>query len=132
MSTTAVAELDVQPARPNALADGFARMSPAQKTKLGIGVLALLGVALAFFFMGRQPDWRVLYANLGDKDGGAIVAQLSQMNVPYKHAEGGGAIMVPADKVHDTRLRLASQGLPKGTVTGFELMESNRFGMTQF
>ncbi len=132
MSTTAVAELDVQPARPNALADGFARMSPAQKTKLGIGVLALLGVALAFFFMGRQPDWRVLYANLGDKDGGAILAQLSQMNVPYKHAEGGGAIMVPADKVHDTRLRLASQGLPKGTVTGFELMESNRFGMTQF
>ena len=40
--------------------------------------------------------------------------------------------MVPADKVHDTRLRLASQGLPKGSVTGFELMESNRFGMTQF
>ncbi len=132
MSTTAVAELDIQPARPNALADGFARMSTAQKAKLGIGVLALLGVALAFFFMGRQPDWRVLYTNLGDKDGGAIVAQLSQMNVPYKHAEGGGAIMVPADKVHDTRLRLASQGLPKGSVNGFEQMESNRFGMTQF
>ncbi|MBL0917125.1 MAG: flagellar M-ring protein FliF [Hydrogenophaga sp.] len=132
MSTTAVAELDIQPARPNALADGFARMSTSQKAKLGIGVLALLGVALAFFFMGRQPDWRVLYTNLGDKDGGAIVAQLSQMNVPYKHSEGGGAIMVPADKVHDTRLRLASQGLPKGSVTGFEQMESNRFGMTQF
>lgn len=132
MSTTAVAELDIQPARPNALADGFARMGTAQKAKLGLGVLALLGVALAFFFMGRQPDWRVLYTNLGDKDGGAIVAQLSQMNVPYKHAEGGGAIMVPADKVHDTRLRLASQGLPKGSVNGFEQMESNRFGMTQF
>jgi flagellar M-ring protein FliF len=132
MSTTAVAELDVQPVRSNALADGFARMDSAQKLKLGLGVLALLGVALAFFFMGRQPDWRVLYANLGDKDGGAIVAQLSQMNVPYKHAEGGGAILVPADKVHDTRLRLASQGLPKGSVTGFEQMESNRFGMTQF
>lgn len=132
MSTTAVAELDVQPVRSNALADGFARMDNAQKIKLGLGVLALLGVALAFFFMGRQPDWRVLYANLGDKDGGAIVAQLSQMNVPYKHADGGGAILVPADKVHDTRLRLASQGLPKGSVTGFEQMESNRFGMTQF
>ena len=75
MSTTAVAELDVQPVRSNALADGFARMGSAQKLKLGVGVLALLGVALAFFFMGRQPDWRVLYANLGDKDGGAIVAQ---------------------------------------------------------
>lgn len=134
MSTTAVAELDVQPANPtrSALGDGFARMDQAQKIKLGLGVLALLALALAFFFMGRQAEWRVLYANLGDKDGGAIVAQLSQMNVPYKHAEGGQAIMVPADKVHDTRLRLASQGLPKGSVTGFELMEANRFGMTQF
>ena len=82
--------------------------------------------------MNRQPDWRVLYASLNDKDGGAIVAQLSQMNVPYKYTEGGQAIMVPSDKVHDTRLRLASQGLPKGSVTGFEMMESNRFGMTQF
>ncbi len=107
-------------------------MDQAQKIKLGLGALALLAIALAFFFMGRQPEYRVLYANLGDKDGGAIVAQLSQMNVPYKHAEGGQAIMVPADKVHDTRLRLASQGLPKGSVSGFEQMEANRFGMTQF
>ncbi|WP_137919924.1 flagellar basal-body MS-ring/collar protein FliF [Hydrogenophaga sp. 2FB] len=135
MSTTAVAELDITPttAKPrSAFGDGFARMDQAQKIKLGLGALALVALALAFFFMGRQPEWRVLYANLGDKDGGAVVAQLSQMNVPYKHAEGGQAILVPADKVHDTRLRLASQGLPKGSVTGFELMEANRFGMTQF
>ena len=133
MSTTAVAELDIQPANNrSAFGEGFARMDASQKMKLGIGAMALLALALAFFFMGRQADWRVLYANLGDKDGGAIVAQLSQMNVPYKYSEGGQAIMVPGDKVHDTRLRLASQGLPKGSVTGFELMEANRFGMTQF
>ncbi|WP_439606138.1 flagellar basal-body MS-ring/collar protein FliF [Hydrogenophaga sp.] len=133
MSTTAVAELELQPAnKRSALGDGFARMDQAQKLKLGLGALALLALVLALFFMGRQPEWRVLYANLSDKDGGAIVAQLSQMNVPYKHAEGGQALMVPADKVHDTRLRLASQGLPKGSVTGFEMMEANRFGMTQF
>ena len=131
MSTT-VADVDFQPVHRNAFSAGLARLDNAQKIKLGLGALALLAIALALFFMGRQPDWRVLYANLGDKDGGAIVAQLSQMNVPYKHAEGGQAIMVPADKVHDTRLRLASQGLPKGSVTGFEMMEANRFGMTQF
>lgn len=131
--STSVAELDLQPVRrPNALADGFARMDAGQKIKLGLGMLALLGIVAAFFFMGRQAEWRVLYSNLSDRDGGAIVAQLTQMNVPYKHTEGGMAIMVPADKVHDTRLRLASQGLPKGSVAGFELMESNRFGMTQF
>jgi len=61
-----------------------------------------------------------------------VVAQLSQMNVPYKYSEGGGAILIPAERVHDVRLRLATQGLPKGSVAGFELMESNKFGMTQF
>jgi len=131
MSTT-VAEVELQPVSRNAFSAGLSRMDKAQKIKLGLGALALLAIALAFFFMGRQPEYRVLYANLNDKDGGAIVAQLSQMNVPYKYTEGGGAITVPADKVHDVRLRLASQGLPKGSVTGFELMETNRFGMTQF
>ena len=42
-----------------------------------------------------QGDYKVLYANLSDKDGGAIIAQLSQMNVPYRYADGGAAILVP-------------------------------------
>ncbi|WP_066261277.1 flagellar basal-body MS-ring/collar protein FliF [Hydrogenophaga flava] len=130
--STAVAEMDLAPENRNALSAGLSRLDRAQKIKMGLGAFGLLAIAIALFFMGRQPDWKVLYNNLGDKDGGAIIAQLTTMNVPYKYTEGGGAIMVPADKVHDTRLRLASQGLPKGSVSGFELMEANRFGMTQF
>jgi len=131
MSNT-VAELDMQPVSRNALSAGLSGMEKTQKIKLGLGAFGLLVIAIALFFMGQQPDWKVLYANLNDKDGGAIITQLTTMNVPYKYTEGGGAIMVPSDKVHDTRLRLASQGLPKGSVNGFELMEANRFGMTQF
>jgi flagellar M-ring protein FliF len=110
----------------------LAALEPGQRMRLGVGIVLFVAVGVIGLMMGRQAEWRVLYANLADKDGGAIVAQLSQMNIPYKHADGGGAILVPADKVHDTRLRLASQGLPKGSVAGFEMMESNRFGMTQF
>ena len=130
--STAVAEMDTPPDSGNPLRAGLARLSKSQKIKLALGAFGVLALAVALFFMGQQPDWKVLYNNLGDKDGGAIVSQLTTMNVPYKYAEGGGAIMVPSDKVHDTRLRLASLGLPKGTVNGFELMEANRFGMTQF
>jgi flagellar M-ring protein FliF len=130
--STAVAELDLPTENRNALSAGLSRLDKAQKIKLGLGAFGLLAIAIALFFMGQQPDWKVLYSNLGDKDGGAIITQLTTMNVPYKYTEGGGAIMVPSDKVHDTRLRLASQGLPKGSVGGFEMMEANRFGMTQF
>ncbi|MFM1907053.1 MAG: hypothetical protein RLZZ591_730 [Pseudomonadota bacterium] len=110
----------------------LAALDRGQRMRLGLGVVLFVAIAIGGLVMGRQAEWRVLYANLADKDGGAIIAQLSQMNIPYQHAEGGAAILVPADRVHDARLKLASQGLPKGSVSGFEMMESNRFGMTQF
>lgn len=111
----------------------LAGLDQAQKMRLGVGIVLFVAIGIIGLVMGRQAEWRVLYANLPDKDGGAIVAQLTTMNVPYQYAAGGGAILVPADKVYDTRLKLASQGLPKGTVNGFELMDTaNRFGMTQF
>ena len=103
-----------------------------RKLMLGGGVAALLAVLVAAAMWSQQPDYKVLFANLSDKDGGAILAQLSQMNVPYKHADGGNAILVPASKVHDVRLKMASLGLPKGSVAGYELMETQRFGVTQF
>jgi len=81
---------------------------------------------------GQQPDYRVLFSNFSDRDGGAIVASLEQMNVPYKFAEGGGAILVPANQVYEARLKLASQGLPKGGNVGFELMENQKMGVSQF
>jgi flagellar M-ring protein FliF len=125
---TAVATLP-----PNAsLGQRLSGLESGQRMRLAVGAVIAIAIVIAGIVMGSTPDWRVLYANLADKDGGAIIAQLSQMNIPYKYTDGGSAILVPADKVHDTRLRLASQGLPKGSVTGFEMMESNRFGMTQF
>jgi flagellar M-ring protein FliF len=74
----------------------------------------------------------VLFSNLSNEDGGAIVTQLTQMNVPYRFADNGGALMVPEDKVHELRLRLAQQGLPKGGNVGFELLDKEKFGISQF
>ncbi len=126
-----MAEAAAIPLNPT-LGQRISTLNQGQVMRLAVGVALFVVIAIVGLMMGRQAEWRVLYANLSDKDGGAIIAQLSQLNIPYKHAEGGHAILVPADKVHDTRLRLASQGLPKGSVAGFELMEANRFGVTQF
>ena len=114
------------------VAERFSGLTGVQKTRMALAIALFVAIGVVGLVMGRQAEWRVLYANLADKDGGAIVAQLTQMNIPYKHADGGGAILVPADKVYDTRLRLASQGLPKGAIGGFESIDANRFGMTQF
>jgi len=135
MSSAAVAEVPM-PAPAGVPAPGLLQRlgSLDRAARLRWGALAALLVvaAIGAFFYSRQPDYRVLFAGVNDKDGGAIVAQLATMNVPYKYSEGGGAILVPADRVHDVRLRLATQGLPKGSVAGFEVMDNSRFGVTQF
>lgn len=110
----------------------LAALPVKSRVSLGVGVAALVAVVAALTLWSSQGDYKVLYANLSDKDGGAIIAQLSSMGVPYKHSEGGGAILVPAASVHDLRLKLASAGLPKGSVVGFELMDGAKFGQTQF
>ena len=132
---SAVAEIPLAPLVPPANAGWVQRISTltrTQRMQLGVAAALLVAVAVAAVMLGRQPDYRVLFSNLSDKDGGAVVAQLSQMNVPYKYTEGGGAILIPSERVHDVRLRLATQGLPKGSVAGFEIMESSKFGITQF
>jgi len=114
------------------ITDLFARLRANPRIPLIIAAAAAIAVVLALVLWAKAPDYRVLYNNLSDEDGGAIVTQLTQMNIPYQFAENGGALMVPADKVHELRLRLAQQGLPKGGSVGFELMDKEKFGISQF
>jgi flagellar M-ring protein FliF len=110
----------------------IANMPMRQKLLLMVSTAAIVALAVGAWLWGTAPDYRVLFSNLSDRDGGAIIAQLSQMNVPYQFTDGGGAIMVPSGKVYDTRLRLASMGLPKGGNAGFDLIGTQKFGTTRF
>ena len=107
-------------------------LNPQQKMGFMVAIAAMIAVLVGLWIWGQTPDYRVLYSNLSDRDGGAIIESLQQQNIPYKFAEGGGALLVPANLVHEVRLRLASQGLPKGGNVGFELMETQKFGTSQF
>ncbi|HJS05952.1 MAG TPA: flagellar basal-body MS-ring/collar protein FliF [Variovorax sp.] len=108
------------------------RLRAQPKLPLIVGAAALVAAAAAFMLWSRAPDYKVLYTNVSDRDGGAIIASLAQMNVPYRFAEGGSAILIAADKVPEVRLKLAAQGLPKGGGVGFELMDNQKFGTSQF
>ncbi len=110
----------------------LAQLPSQQKLAFMVVIATLFAVVAGAWMWSQAPDYRVLYPNVADRDGGAIIAALQQMNVPYKFADGGGALLVPADKVHEMRLRLAGQGLPKGGISGFELMENQKLGTSQF
>ncbi|MFP2421098.1 flagellar basal-body MS-ring/collar protein FliF [Pseudescherichia vulneris] len=117
---------------PMKMPEWVTRLRANPKIPLMVASAAAVAIIVALVLWAKAPDYRTLFSNLTDQDGGAIVTQLQQMNVPYRFADSGGAIEVPADKVHELRLRLAQQGLPKGGAVGFELLDQEKFGISQF
>lgn len=119
---------------PHGLAERWQSVPVRLQLGLMLGAAALMAV-LAFMGLGaRDSDYRPLYSNLSDKDGGQVIDRLTQMNVPYKFAEGGSVILVPSSQVHPLRMKLAAGGLNvggAGGAPGYELLDKNNFGQTQ-
>ena len=110
----------------------FNALTSRQKLAMMAALAAAIALAVGVMLWSRTPDYAVLFSNLEEKDGGAIVTALQAQNIPYDIGPGGNTIRVPANRVHDVRLQLAAQGLPRGGMVGFELMENQKLGVSQF
>ncbi|MBS1159876.1 MAG: Flagellar FliF M-ring protein [Proteobacteria bacterium] len=131
-ATTETTAGSIPPGNPlERLRDAFNQLGNQQKMLFMVAIAAIIAVIVGSTLWGMQPDWKVLFSNLSEKDGGAIVTLLEQQNIPHRMSDNG-SIMVAADRVHEVRLKLASQGLPRGGMVGFELMENQKFGISQF
>ena len=108
----------------------FGQLNNSQKIGLIIAVAAIVALFFGGYLWYQTPTYQVLYTNLSDKDGGAVINSLGTMNVPFK-TEGTSVIKVPMDKVYEVRLKLAAQGIPKGNV-GFDLLDNQKLGVSQF
>lgn len=114
------------------LNDHFKGLPPGRKA----AVLTLAASALAAVFVMslwlRVPDYQLLFANLSPADAGTIIEELKIKNIDYKLTGQGRNIQIPSGQVYETRLALASKGLPGGSEVGFELFEDTPLGMTDF
>lgn len=95
-----------------------------------VGLAVVVGTFTAL--IASKPRMAVMFSGLASEDAGAIVQKLNDEKVPYELSGDGGTIEVPADKVYDLRLKMATQGLPQGGNVGFELFDKSNFGMTEF
>jgi len=114
------------------LSDTYASMPMGRRvgsTALLFGVIA--GFIAIIFWAGR-PDFQVLYTNLSSEDAASIVTTLKEQDIPYRISRGGEVVLVPSERVYDTRMSLATEGLPRGGGVGFEVFDKRTLGMTEF
>jgi flagellar M-ring protein FliF len=102
--------------------------------KIALAAVTVISVALFAFIIvqARTADYQLLYGNLAESDASAMVEWLKGQNIPYQLGSNGRNILIPANQVHETRLSLASAGLPQGGGVGFEIFDKQSFALTDF
>ena len=110
----------------------FRQMSMNQRFTWLAGLAALIALIVAALLWTSRLDYQVLYTNLSERDGGAGIGALQKLNVPYRITGGGAVIEVPSQQVYATRMKLAADGLPKGAGVGFEVLDKEPMGTSQF
>ncbi|MGH7972902.1 MAG: flagellar basal-body MS-ring/collar protein FliF, partial [Limisphaerales bacterium] len=114
------------------LRDIWLQLGVAQRVSVISATLVLLVGMGGLAFWSSRPDYSLLYGRLSDSEAAKVIAALDDAKIPYKVGSGGGAILVPADKVHLMRMQLASKGIPRGDGVGFEIFDKPNFGISDF
>lgn len=93
-------------------------------------LILILGVS---FWYGSKPEMVPLFTNMENKDAGEVAAKLQEDQISYQLEETprGTTILVPSTHVHDLRMSLAVEGLPRGN-KGFEIFDDSKLGVTEF
>ncbi|WP_432471979.1 flagellar basal-body MS-ring/collar protein FliF [Amphritea sp. HPY] len=112
---------------------GFNRLGLVRQLGLMVGLAATIAIGFAVVLWSQEPDYRVLYNNVAFADANEIIEQLQFNNIPYKFDASGRAILVPDEKLHQARLRLAAEGFTGDNTVGFELLDKEQgLGTSQF
>jgi flagellar M-ring protein FliF len=105
---------------------------PTPQKILYAGLLLVLLSSVGFMvYAVNRVDYTPLYSRLSDEDMGGVVETLKAKKIPYR-LSADNSVSVPRESVYETRLALATEGVPKGSGIGFEIFDQQKLGSTEF
>src|SRR5262249_30366630 len=116
----------------NQLRQLFEKLSWKQRIWIAVAVVAVVGGLVELNHWNQERDFKPLLTGLAPEDAGTVTAKLKELNVEYRLGDGGSTILVPSATLAETRLQLASAGLPKTGRIGFEIFDKTNFGASEF
>ena len=102
-----------------------------RKWLLGAGTAGLVALLIVLALWSREVPMVPLFGHaLPEAEAGTVVDQLNKLGERYEFSPLGQRIMVPAARVNELRMRLATLGLPKSAPSGYELFDKQNFGQS--
>jgi flagellar M-ring protein FliF len=108
------------------------RMAPSQ---ILLGTIVVIGAIVGTIMIvswAKSQYYTPLYTGLSAEDAGKIVERLKEMKVTYQIGDNGTSVSVPSNDVYETRMKLATAGLPSPQNIGYALLDQSNIGMTDF
>lgn len=113
--------------------DSLGAIPGLRQLMLLVGIAGAVAAGVSIYMWSQKPPMTAVYASLSTKDSSDVAEALRASNIPFEVDSNSGTVMVAGDKVYEARLKLASQGLPKTSSMGFEMMQQDQgFGTSQF
>lgn len=110
----------------------FERLSMRQRILTGVAAVAVIVVILGVSRWQTERNFKPLFQELSTEDAGMVLARLKEAGVEVRLENGGKMIKVPAERVDELRIQMATAGLPKSGRIGFELFDKANFGTSEF
>lgn len=115
------------------LTEGYLKLPLIQKILFPILIIASVSGIIFVSQWANRPDYTVLFSDLEPADSAAVIERLKQQKISYEvRADGRTVAVSPPEIVHELRINLAGEGVPKGGKVGFEIFDSNNLGATSF
>ena len=110
----------------------FGPLSMAQRSMfVGLVLVIVLFVGMLFYW-ALKPDYTLLFGSMHAETATEVIEELEDQGIRYRLENDGRSVYVPTEKVHELRLRMASTGVVRSDVKGYELFDENTLGMTDF
>ena len=112
--------------------EAFGSMPTSRKVVFISLATLLFSSFIVLLIWANKTDYDVVYSGLSQQDAGAIIEKLKEKKTPFQLTSNGSTIMVPTENVQETRLFLATEGLPAGGAVGMEVFDGSSLGETDF
>jgi flagellar M-ring protein FliF len=108
------------------------RLTSLQKIVIFSIFFLVIGGLIYIINSASKPDMAILYSSLEQNDASKIVDKLKEKNIEYEIKDNGSTILVDKKVLYETRLSLASDGLPETSTVGYEIFDKTNLGMSEF